>query len=165
MWICAINSANSKSVLWKVVRDVAKRNTLRLEIGGFKELITKLDSLNGDVQKAVTDAMQQAAETVRDDTADALADEYMPALGKYSTGRTKATVVAPSVAWSGTIAETPVGFDYGKKGAGGFLISGTPRMKPNRKLEQIYTRKKYMQQLSADMQEVVLDFIDDVLGG
>ena len=147
------------------MRDVAKRNTLRLELGGFQELITKLDSLIGDVQKAVTDAMQQAAETVRDDTADALADENMPAQGRYSTGRTRTTVVTPSVAWSGTIAETPVGFDYGKKGAGGFLISGTPRMKPNRKLEQIYTRKKYMQLLQADMQEVITDFIEDALGG
>lgn len=144
---------------------MAKRNTLRLDSSGFEELIVKLDSLNGNVKGAVTDALQQAAETVRDDTVDALAPENMPRHGVYSTGQTKTTVVAPSVEWSGTLAVSPVGFDYGEKGAGGFLISGTPRMRPNRKLEQIYTRKKYMRQLQEDMQEVVTDYITDKLEG
>lgn len=144
---------------------MAKRNTLRLDISGFEELITKLDAVNGNVKRAVTDALQQAAETVRDDTTDALAKEYMPRQGVYSTGRTKATVVIPEVEWSGTLAVVPVGFDYGEKGAGGFLISGTPRMQPNRKLEQIYTRKKYMKQLQEDMQDVITDYISRAMGG
>lgn len=141
------------------------RNTLRLDTSGFEELIVKLDELNGDVKKAVTDALLQAAETVRDDTVDAMADEYLPRQGDYSTGRTKATIVTPTVKWSGTLAEAPVGFDYGEKGAGGFLISGTPRMQPNRQLEQIYTRKRYMNRLQEDMQEVVTDYIMDKMEG
>jgi hypothetical protein len=144
---------------------MAKRNTLRLDTSGFEELIVKLEGLNGDVKSAVTDALMQAAETVHDDTVDALADEYLPRQGDYSTGRTKTTVAEPEVKWSGTIAEAPVGFDYGEKGAGGFLISGTPRMQPNRKLEQIYTRKKYMRALQEDMQEVVTDYIKEKMEG
>lgn len=144
---------------------MAKRNTLRLDTSGFEELIVKLDSLNGNVKKAVTDALLQAAETVHDDTMDALADQYLPRQGDYSTGRTKTTVAEPKVEWSGTLAVAPVGFDYGEKGAGGFLISGTPRMQPNRQLEQIYTRKKYMRQLQNDMQEVVTDYILDIMEG
>lgn len=141
------------------------RNTLRLDLSGFEELITKLDSLNGNVKKAVTDALQQVSETVRDDTVDALANEYMPHQGVFSTGQTKTTVAQPNVQWSGSLAEAPVGFDYGQKGAGGFMISGTPRMQPNRKLEQIYTRKKYMRALQEDMQEVVTDYILDKMEG
>lgn len=144
---------------------MAKRNTLRLDLSGFEEMIVKLDSLNGDVKGAVTDALQQVSETIHDDTVDALADEYMPRQGTYSTGRTKTTVVAPKVEWSGTLAVAPVGFDYGEKGAGGFLISGTPRMQPNRKLEQIYTRKKYMRQLQEDMQDVISDYITEKMEG
>lgn len=142
-----------------------KRNTLRLDTSGLEELIVKLDSLNGDVKGAVTDALLQAAETVHDDTVDALADEYMPRQGIYSRGQTKTTVAVPEVKWSGTLAEAPVGFDYGEKGAGGFLISGTPRMQPNRQLEQIYTRKKYMKRLQQDMQDVVSDYIMDKMEG
>lgn len=144
---------------------MAKRNTLRLDLSGFEEMIVKLDSLNGDVKGAVTDALQQVSETIHDDTVDALADEYMPRQGAYSTGRTKTTVVAPKVEWSGTLAVTPVGFDYGEKGAGGFLISGTPRMQPNRKLEQIYARKKYMRALQEDMQDVISDYITEKMEG
>ena len=144
---------------------MAKRNTLRLDTSGFEELIVKLDSLNGNVKVAVTDALMQAAETVHDDTVDAMADEYLPHQGIYSQDDTIKTVVKPSVEWSGTLAVAPVGFDYGEKGAGGFLISGTPRMQPNRKLEQIYTRKKYMRQLQEDMQEVVNDYIMDKMEG
>jgi hypothetical protein len=142
-----------------------KRNTLRLDTSGFEELIVKLEGLEGDVKGAVTDALLQAAETVKDDTVDALSPQYMPRQGVYSSGQTKTTVVDAEVKWSGTIAEAPVGFDYGEKGAGGFLISGTPRMQPNRQLEQIYTRKKYMKKLQQDMQAVVTDYIRRTMEG
>ena len=144
---------------------MAKRNTLRLDTSGFEEMIVKLDELQGKVKEAVTDALLQAAETVHDDTVDALAPRFMPRQGEYSTGRTKATVVEPEVSWSGSVATANVGFDYGEKGAGGFLISGTPRMAPDRALEKIYTRKKYMRQLQEDMQDVIQDYIDDALEG
>ena len=144
---------------------MAKRNTLRLDTSGFEALIEKLDEVQGDIKAAVTDALLQAAETVHDDTVDALRDEYLPRHGEYSTGRTKTTVVPAAVEWSGMTAVAAVGFDYGEEGAGGFLISGTPRMQPNRKLEQIYTRKKYMRQLQEDMQEVITDYINDKLEG
>lgn len=144
---------------------MAKRNTLRLDLSGFEEMIVKLDALQGDVQKAVTDALQQASETVHDDTVDAMQKPYLPRHGEYSTGRTAETIAQPVVEWSGTLAVAPVGFDYGKKGAGGFLISGTPRMQPNRKLEQIYTRKKYMRALQEDMQAVIEDYIVEKMEG
>jgi hypothetical protein len=111
----------------------------------------------------VTDALLQVAETVRDDTVDAMAAINLPAQGKYSTGDTMRSIVEPAVTWSGTVAETPVGFDFSKPGAGGFLISGTPRMQPNPKLEEIYTRKRYMNALQQDMQDVITDYIDDAM--
>ena len=113
----------------------------------------------------MTDALEQAAETIEEDTRDAMAKRYLPAQGAYSTGETKKTIVSPKVVWSGTIAETGVGFDYGKRGAGGFLISGTPRMEPNRELAKIYTRKKHMKQIQSDMQDVVMDAIDRAMEG
>lgn len=144
---------------------MARRNILRLDTSGFEELITKLDAVGGGVQKAVTDALLQAAETVRDDTVDAMAAVNLPAQGKYSTGDTMRSIVEPAVTWSGTVAETPVGFDFSKPGAGGFLISGTPRMQPNPKLEEIYTRKRYMNALQQDMQDVITDYIIDKMEG
>lgn len=144
---------------------MAKRNTLHLDLKGFEELITKLESLGGDVKEVVTDALAQAAETIEEDTRDAMNPQNLPAHGIYSTGETKKSIAKPEVSWSGNIAETGVGFDYGKQGAGGFLISGTPRMKPNAELEKIYVRKKYMKQIQSDMQDVVMDAIDMAMEG
>ncbi|MBO7339615.1 MAG: hypothetical protein J6U66_06060 [Lachnospiraceae bacterium] len=144
---------------------MAKRNTLRLELSGFDELITKLEGLQGEVKEVVTDALMQAAETIEEDTKDAMARRYLPAQGRYSTGETVRSIVKPSVVWSGPIAETGVGFDYSKPGAGGFLITGTPRMAPNRELNRIYRKKAYVRQIQADMEAVVMDAIDRTMEG
>lgn len=142
------------------------RNTLKLQLGGFQELITKLDSLQGDVKKAVTDALEQTGETIGEDTVDAVDNANLPAKGEYSKGQTKASIITnPLVHWSGNQAEIGVGFDYSKKGAGGFLITGTPRMKPDYELQKIYKRKKYMNQIQNDMADVVNDYIKEKMEG
>lgn len=142
------------------------RNTLKLQLGGFQELITKLDSLQGDVKKAVTDALEQAGETIGEDTVDAVDSANLPAKGEYSKGQTKASIITnPLVHWSGNQAEIGVGFDYSKKGAGGFLITGTPRMKPDYELQKIYKRKKYMNQIQNDMADVINDYIQEKMEG
>ena len=120
---------------------MAKRNTLNLELSGFNELVTKLEGLNGNVHKVVTSALQQAAETIEEDTRDAVKKSNLPAKGIYSTGDTEKAIATPSVTWSGTVAEVGVGFDYSKNGAGGFLITGTPRMQPDRELQKMYKQK------------------------
>lgn len=144
---------------------MAKRNTLNLELSGFNELVTKLEGLNGNVHKVVTSALQQAAETIEEDTRDAVKKSNLPAKGIYSTGDTEKAIATPSVTWSGTVAEVGVGFDYSKNGAGGFLITGTPRMQPDRELQKMYKQKKYMKAIQADMEEVVQDEISRVMEG
>ena len=141
------------------------RNTLRLELSGFKELLTKLDKLGGDVPGVVEDALVQAAGTSADDTLAALADANLPAGGKFSGGDTKASVVTnPRVEWSGTTASVGVGFDYDKPGAGGLLITGTPKMKPDYALQKMYKKKGYMQKIQDDMRKIVTDAISKRMG-
>ena len=141
------------------------RNTLKLELSGFKELLTKLDKLGGDVPEVVEDALTQAAGTIADDTLAALADANLPAGGKFSGGDTKAAVVTnPRVEWSGTTASVGVGFDYDKPGAGGLLITGTPKMKPDYALQKMYKKKGYMQKIQDDMRKIVTDAISKRMG-
>lgn len=142
------------------------KNTLKLELSGFNELITKLEGVNGRVKDTVTDALDQMAETVEYDTKAALKKSYLPAQGKYSTGDTERAVVEGAhTQWSGTVAEIGVGFDYAKKGAGGFLITGTPRMKPDRELNRMYKQRKYAKELQEGMIDIVNDAIDDAMEG
>lgn len=141
-------------------------NTLKLDTSGFEGMVRHLQELGGEVQKAVTDALQQAAETVTEDTQDAVRPPNLPAGGKYSHGDTAASIVTPQVVWIGGVqAEVGVGFDYSKPGAGGFLITGTPRMRPDDALQRIYKRKTYMRNLQQDMCDVVEDYIVDALRG
>ena len=142
------------------------RNTLKLDTTGFDRLINHLKDLNGDVQTAVTDALEQAGETITADTHDAVQKPNLPAEGKYSHGDTEASIVTPQVKWiGGTLAEMGVGFDYDKPGAGGFLITGTPKMRPDMALQRIYKRKKYMRDIQNSMYEVVQEYIVDALKG
>ena len=93
-----------------------------------------------------------------------MAPSYLPAGGKYSTGKTEATIVDnPQVEWSGSRASIEVGFDFGKPGAGGFLITGTPKMKPDKELNRMYKGKKYMKQIQDQMSEVVSEAISKAM--
>ena len=145
-------------------------NTLKLELSGFKELLTKLDKLGGDVPGVVDDALTQAAGTIADDTLEALADANLPAGGKFSGDKfsgsdTKAAIVTnPRVEWQGTTASVGVGFDYGEPGAGGYLITGTPKMKPDYALQKMYKKKGYMQKIQDDMRKTVTDAISKRMG-
>ena len=146
------------------------RNTMSLDLKGFNELLTKLDGLGGDLKKAVTEALDEAGKKIGEDTAQAVQKNNLPAGGKYSQGDTADTVVTnPKVEWSGEEASIGVGFDFSKKGAGGFLIKGyyqnyhgTPRhMAPQKDLNAMYTGKGYMKQIQNDMMKVVTKAIDE----
>lgn len=145
---------------------MAKRNTLKLQLSGFEELITKLDELGGNIETVVEDALQQAGETIGDDTIEAIGKGNLPAQGIYSGGETEKSVIKnPQVEWEGRMAVIGVGFDYSKPGAGGVLITGTPRMKPDQALKKIYRSKKYMNQIQNDMKDIVNDEIERCMGG
>lgn len=136
------------------------RNTLRLDTSGFDEMIRKLESIGGDVRGAVEKSLADASERISNDTLNALSAAHLPAHGTYSTGDTKDSVITDNrVWWDGTVAWVPVGFDFNEKGAGGFLISGTPRMSPDARLHQMYKGKAYMKGVQTQMSKTVLDYI------
>lgn len=145
---------------------MGKRATLNLDTKNLEELITKLDELGGDIKAAVEDALIEGAALVTIDTQNALSDSNMPAGGKYSSGETRESVVKDlNVKWDGTQASIKVGFDYDKPGAGGYLITGTPHMRPNQALNEIYKGKKYMQGISKRMSEKVSEHIKKKMEG
>lgn len=146
---------------------MAKRKSMiSIDFTNFDTYAEKLDKLGANLQKVFTDAMEQAAETVEYDTIEAMASANLPAKGKYSQGETEASIIRDAkVTWHGPVGVIGLGFDKTKPGAGGFLITGTPKMRPNYRLEDIYGRKKYENQLKKDIEEVLQDEIDRIMGG
>lgn len=143
----------------------ARKSSLNVDFSVFADFAEELDKLGGNLQEIFTDVMEQEGETVAEDTKEAVKDAYLPAKGKYSNGDTEDSIVMrPKVKWSGTLGEIGLGFDKSKPGAGGFLITGTPRMKPDYELERIYGQKKYERELVRDIMDYLQAEISDRVG-
>lgn len=136
------------------------RTILKLDADELlRPLINRLEKIDGNVKEAVANALEQAAETISEDTLEALDVTMLPAQGKYSTGKTKNSVIRDTrVQREGDTLWVPVGFDFSAPGAGGFLITGTPRMRPDRQLHAMYKQKKYMRGIQQDLWDVVADY-------
>jgi len=144
----------------------SRKRMIDIDFACFGDYAEKLDKLGANLQQAFSKAMEQAAETVQNDTISAMASGNLPAGGKYSQGDTEAAIIHdPKVVWHGSLGEIDLGFDKTKPGAGGFLITGTPKMQPNRALEEIYSRKKYERDLKKDIEKALQDEIDKTMGG
>ena len=142
------------------------KNMLKLDTSGFDDFAYNLDRLGADLRSIFTDALQEAAETITEDTFDGVTAPNLPRGGRYSTGETKAAIVKnPRVQWDGMVGSVAVGFDFSKPGAGGYLITGTPRMRPDKALNRIYKSKKYMKDIERQMAEVFQKEINRRLGG
>lgn len=142
------------------------RNSLSIDFSAFENYAEQIERLGGNLKSVVNDALQQAAETVAADTIEAVQKPNLPAKGDYSGGDTEKSVIRESdvtVQWSGNVAEVGLGFDKSKAGAGGFLITGTPRMQPDYELQAIFGRKKYQRQLLEDMTEIFNDALEDLM--
>ena len=118
--------------------------------------LKQIEQAAGNIEPALNKALKAVGDQVARDTKSAMASSNLPAGGKYSIGATEQTIITnPSVTWDADGAWIGVGFDQttGKFSAGTFLIAGTPRMKPDKKLRAIYKDKKYM----ATLQDALLE--------
>lgn len=142
------------------------KNKVQFDFSALSDIVEKLDKARADLEKVIQEVLEDAAEEITQDTIDALGHAYLPAGGRYSTGDTLESVIAdPKVETKGTMMEVGVGFDKSKKGAGGWLISGTPKMAPDKKLADIYTAKKYENKLMKEIQAKLEDKLDEIVGG
>lgn len=129
---------------------------LSISFSVFEDFASELENLGADLKEVFTDVLEQEGESVAEDTKDAVKKAYLPAKGEFSRGDTENSIVMqPKVEWSGSIAEIGLGFDKTKHGAGGFLITGTPKMQPDYELERIYTQKKYSSKITSS----ILDYL------
>lgn len=141
---------------------MARKNSINIDFSVFSDFADELDRLGADLKNIFTDVMEQEGETVAEDTKDAVSKSNLPAQGRYSQGDTEASIVMqPKVEWSGELGEMGLGFDKTKPGAGGFLITGTPKMQPVSQLVDIYGRKSYERKLTNDIMDYLGAEIDD----
>lgn len=157
---------NYSGVKWNKGGSGSRKKGISIDFSQFSELAEQLENLGADLEEVIADAMEQTAETVENDTVEAVAKANLPAGGKYSQGETADSIVRNAKAEKyGVSVEIDIGFDKTKPGAGGFLITGTPKMRPDYELEKIYGTKKYESQLKKDIDQLLQDEIDTRIGG
>ena len=137
-----------------------------IDFSNFAMYAERLDQLNANLELIFSRAMEAAAEKVQADTIAALANPNLPAYGKYSQQDTVNSVINDiTTIWQGSTAEVKLGFDKTKAGAGGFLITGTPKMRPDYALEKIYGTKRYESEIRNQIEKSLQQAIDDIMGG
>lgn len=140
-------------------------NKMSIDFSAFAYYGEQIDKLGGDLKAIFSDAMEQAAETVEYDVLEAVKEPNLPRQGLYSGGDTEASVIRnATVHWEGPFGEIGIGFDKTKPGAGGFLITGTPRMEPDWKLEDIFARKTYAKTIRKQIDDSLNEALKE-LGG
>lgn len=142
------------------------RNKFFIDTKGFAELAGRFDKITNNIEKVVIEALEDAGEDVGVETLEALDKAYLPSKGIYSHGKTKETVLLnPKAVIRGFDIEIGMGFDKTKNGASTLLITGTPRMKPDRELERMFARKKYAAEVNTCISESIQDLIKDEIEG
>ena len=146
--------ANKLGLKWNRGGAKRRKNYIAVDFSAFAEYAEKLDRLGADLKDVIGDAMEEAAKQVQEDTADAVESANLPAGGQYSDGETRASIVRDvTPKWSGSVGEVHLGFDKSKPGAGGFLITGTPKMAPDAALAEMYSGKNYQRQINKKIKE------------
>ena len=147
----------------------ARKSNLNIDFAGLGELTEQLENLGGNIEKTIGEALEKAGKQVQEDTLAALDKKNLPAKGAFSHGETAASVARDIRAeYKGMYVEIQIGFDKSKPGAGGFLITGTPKMQPDKALADIYSRKTtsraYEKRIKKQIEKDLQDEIDRRLG-
>ena len=102
---------------------------IAVEFAGFDEILKKLNKLEADTKAITEEALQKSFDIVTRKAEAAIAKPNLPAGGKYSTGKSAASLTRTlEVTWTGTEASAPVGFNVKKGGYPTiFMMYGTPR--------------------------------------
>lgn len=157
--------ANKTGAKWTKGGSLSRKSMLSIDFSAFEDLAEKLDKIGADLPKVIGKVMEETATEVQADTLAALDNADLPAGGIYSRGDTvKSVINNVNVKVSGSLLEVNLGFDKRRPGAGGFLITGTPRMQPDRALADIYTNKKYERQVTNAIKKALQKELDK-LGG
>lgn len=158
--------ANRTGIKWNKGGALARSKGISVDFSNFAEYAERLDELGASLEDVFERAMQEAAEKIQQDTIAALAKANLPAGGIYSSGDTIDSVIRETKpTWSGSVAEVKLGFDKTVYGAGGWLITGTPKMRPDKALEDIYGNKKYANEIKKIIERELQAEIKQIMGG
>ena len=102
---------------------------MELEFDGFDDVINRLKKMEGDTKKVSEKALAKTFELVTPKIQSAMAPHNDRGITAESI------VTSPHIEWAGSVGSVDIGFDIPNGGLPSvFLMYGTPKMTPDRKL-------------------------------
>lgn len=140
-------------------------NKMKLEFAGFDEVLKRLTALEADTKSIAEEALHKTFDIVTREAEIGISAPYLPAQGKYSTGRTAESLLRTfSVDWDGTVGSTNVGFQIDKGGLPSiFLIRGTPKMKKDQRLYDAFFGDKVRGEFLNAQREVFMKALEEAM--
>lgn len=160
--------ANTTGAKWTKGGKLSRKKFLAIDFSNFDAYAEELESLGADLNEIFSKAIEEAADQVQADVMDAIQDANLPAKGAYHSrdrDTENSVIQDPKPQSNGSIISVELGFDKTRPGAGGFLITGTPRMAPDQKLADIFQKKSYERKIKNMINERLQAEIDKRIGG
>ena len=142
---------------------MGRKNKITLDFSGIERLVQRLDAIGADCDKIGLAVLQKAAERVQADTRAAVAPGNLPASGHYSSGDTANAILEPKAEKTAEGLVALIGFDKTIPGAGGFLIGGTPRMRPDPALHRMFAEPGYLRKIVKGMETEMLRYYGEAM--
>lgn len=138
---------------------MARGNHINLSFDGMQILSERLKSLNGDLEATAEKALKKSHEHVTPKLHEAMRPHKR-------TGNTEKSIIDNAkVTWQGTTVSAGIGFDLKNGGMPSiFLMRGTPRTSPDRKLRDAIYSTKTQRKIQEIQEKVLSDAINEKMG-
>lgn len=137
-----------------------------LDFVGFDEVLKKFAKLEADAKPVAEEALTKTHEIITKKAEAAIAEQNLPAGGKYFTGDTKKSIVKdPKITWKGTEGSVSIGFNIKKGGlASIFLMYGTPRMVKVQELYDAFWSEQTEGEIMNTQKEIFMKALEEFEG-
>lgn len=136
-------------------------NKMTIDFDGFDEMIAQLDDLGGNLKEVTEAALIATHEYVTPQIKAAFAKHNI----KYSHETAKSIIDSPNIEWQGMLASVDVGFKISNGGlASIFVMYGTPKMAPDRKLYNAIYGSKTKKEVAEIQRNIIAEAIEKAMG-
>jgi hypothetical protein len=129
---------------------------------GFEDLAAEVDRSDGDLQKAVDEALTETAKYIQGQVTSAAAPYAAKGRKGYATGRMYKSIIEDGlVTWNGHVAEVETGFALNESSGWHsiFVMYGTPRMAKDTKVYNAIKGAKTKKEIERIQQEIMQKYI------
>ena len=140
---------------------------IELDYHAMEKMKQRYEKAGANYQKAAEQALLKSKTFIANKLEKDTVAPNFPAKGKYGSGADlrEAIIRTGNVGWSGMTAKTGAGFRLSRSLVPQFLMYGTPKMKPAKKMREDVFGRNTGRQLREIQEEVMFDFLEECIEG